>query len=186
MFANYLQVTSCGIPRIQLDGTRGDWQSLRDRAEKLGPWMMQNHTQGNLWIEKVVLPILDEFLEAYDGNMNYCFWQNMVKFRNTQSQSGAFDFLSGWLPNLFPYLNQGNDISPNRNLRHWSLSALGDLKGPDPDEIPIQMSSAPVLWKYLDEELPLHFHAGFRGVSQDVENGGVLRPVLGWYVSYDH
>ena len=185
-YFDYTMVTSCGIPRIQLDGTREDWQSLRDRTEQLGHWMMHNHTQGDLWIENVVLPILDQFLEAYDGNMNYCFWQNMVKFRNTNDRSGAFDFLSGWLPTLFPYLDQGNGvILPNRYLRHWSQSALGDMRGPDPNQIPIQMSSVPVLWEYFEQEFPLHFHAGFRGVHQEEDNEGMLRPALGWYVSYD-
>ena len=93
-YFEYTMDTSCGIPRIKLDGTRKDWVSLRDRTQRLAPWMMPNHPQGDLWIQTVVLPILDQFIDAYDGNVNYCFWQNMVKFRNTNDRSGAFGRLS--------------------------------------------------------------------------------------------
>jgi len=107
------------------------------------------------------------------------------------------DFLSGWLPNLFPYVNLGNGVtSPNRFLRHWMNSALGDQRGPDPSDIPIQLSSAPVKWNYFGQEFPLHFHAGFRGVQQsngdddgsgdkNKDEPGMLRPVLGWYITHD-
>jgi len=185
-YFEYSLTTSCGIPHIQLDGTLEDWQSLRNQTEKLGSWMMQNHTHGDLWITNVVLPILDQFLDSYNGKVSHCFWQNIVKFRNTNARSGDFDFLSGWLPNLFPYINRGDGvIVENRSLRHWSVSALGDSIGPKPSQLPIQMSSAPVLWTYFEEKFNLHFHAGFRGVHQDDRGDGMLRPVLGWYVSYD-
>jgi hypothetical protein len=191
-YYTYSLRTSCGIPQIQLEGSREDWFSLRDRTEQLAQWMMFNNTQGDLWIKDIILPILDQFIEAYDGNVNYCFWQNMVKFRRSGDNSGAFDFLSGWLPNLFPYINVGNgEIRENRFLRHWSLSALGDEVGPKPNQIPIQLASVPVVWNYYGRDFPLHFHAGFRGVEQ-LENsddmstsGGMLRPVLGWYITYD-
>ncbi|CAB9501177.1 expressed unknown protein [Seminavis robusta] len=191
-YFSYSMTTACGIPQIKLEGRRKDWVALRTRTQHLSEFMLVNHPQGDLWINDVVVPILDQFIDAYDGNVNYCFWQNMVKFRNSADGSGAYDFLSGWLPNLFPYLTFGNgEIRENRYLRHWSLSAMGDQKGPDPSHIPIQMSSAPVLWNYLEDEFHLHFHAGFRGVEQldedeDVSStGGMLRPVLGWYITYD-
>lgn len=183
-FFRYTLVTLCGIPNIKLEGTRDDWQHLRSQTAQLAQWMMPNHPQGDLWIQDVVLPILDEFLEAYDGNVNYCFWQSMVKFRLNQDGCHSFDFLSGWLPTLFPYLDVGSSILENRFLRHWSESSLGDVRGPDPSQLPIQMSSAPVRWLYFRMERPLHFHAGFRGVSQD-ETDGMLRPALGWYVTHD-
>lgn len=107
----------------------------------------------------------------------------MVKFRLNQDGCKSFEFLSGWLPTLFPYLDVDGSIRANRFLRHWSESALGDQAGPEPAEIPIQLVSVPVLWKYYDIDYPLHFHAGFRGVHQ--MGKGMLRPVLGWYVSHD-
>jgi Domain of unknown function (DUF4419) len=55
--------------------------------------------------------------------------------------------------------------------------------GPRPNEIPIQLSSVPVVWNYLGTTFPLHFHAGFRGVQQ--EEDGTIKPIIGWYVTED-
>ena len=108
----------------------------------------------------------------------------MVKFRTTGMGSGSYDFLSGWLPTLFPYLSslEGDNL-PNPYLRHWKESAQAQHLGPKPNQIPIQMSSVPVLWNFYNEEIPLHFHAGFRGVHQ--EEDGTVRPIIGWYVTKD-
>ena len=62
---------------------------------------------------------------------------------------------------------------------------MGDQQGPEPNQIPIQMASAPVTWNYYGTEFPLHFHAGFRGVKQHDDGSGTLRPVIGWYVTHD-
>ena len=176
--------TMCGIPNVHLDGTRADWESLRERTKTLALYMLQDNSHGDLWIYDIVLPILDEFLRSYDGEPNYCFWQNMVKFRTSGSGSGSFDFLSGWLHTLFPYLATDGGLSrPNPYLKPWLESASAHQMGPKPDEIPIQLSSVPVQWMYHDVEYPMHFHAGFRGVRQEAD--GTISPIIGWYVTED-
>jgi hypothetical protein len=55
--------------------------------------------------------------------------------------------------------------------------------GPRPNEIPIQLSSVPVVWNYMGAPFPMHFHAGFRGVHQ--EEDGTIKPIVGWYVTED-
>ena len=183
-FFEYTLMTACGIPKIRLEGTRGDWVSLRDRTARLAQWMMPGHSHGELWIEDIVVPILDQFIDAYDGNVNFCFWQTMIKFRRTGQGSGSYDFLSGWLPTLFPYLSKaGGRVEPNPFLRKWEESATSLQLGPQPNEIPQQLSSVPVRWEYFAEVFPLHFHAGFRGVTQEAD--GTLAPALGWYVTHD-
>ena len=182
-YFQYTVVTACGIPKIRLDGTREDWVALRDRAEKLAKWMMSGHSHGDLWVQDIVIPILNEFIDAYDGKINYCFWQTMIKFRTTGKGSGTFDFLSGWLPTLFPYLSQKGTIKPNPFLRSWEESASDLHQGPEPSDIPGQLSSVSVMWEYHQLEFPIHFHAGFRGVTQEAD--GTLSPVLGWFVTND-
>jgi Domain of unknown function (DUF4419) len=183
-YFEYSMVTACGIPQVRLEGTRDDWVALRDNTAKLADLMMPNNTHGELWIKDIVVPILDEFIMAYDGHMNYCFWQTMVKFRTTGGGSGSYEFLSGWLPTLFPYLSEGpGDVKPNPYLRRWEESANALLEGPQPSHIPTQLSSVPVNWDYFGEVFPLHFHAGFRGVTQEAD--GTVAPVLGYYVTND-
>lgn len=62
-------------------------------------------------------------------------------------------------------------------------SAASQHLGPRPSEIPIQLASVPVMWNFFGEEVPLHFHAGFRGVRQDAD--GTVKPIIGWYVTED-
>jgi len=183
-FFEYSLVTACGIPKIRLDGSREDWVDLRDRAAKLAQWMMPGHTHGEVWIKDIVVPILDQFIDAYDGKVNYCFWQTMVKFRRTGSGSGSFDFLSGWLPTLFPYLSKdGGKTEPNPYLRTWQESVSSLQMGAQPNEIPSQLASVPVKWEFFGGVSNLHFHSGFRGVTQEPD--GTLSPVIGWYVTGD-
>jgi Domain of unknown function (DUF4419) len=183
-YFEYSMVTACGIPQVRLEGTRDDWVALRDNTAKLADWMMPNNTHGELWIKDIVVPILEQFIMAYDGHVSYCFWQTMVKFRTSGGGSGSYEFLSGWLPTLFPYLSMGpGEIKPNPYLRRWEESASALLEGPQPSHIPSQLSSVPVNWEYFGEVFPLHFHAGFRGVTQ--ESDGTVAPVLGYYATND-
>ena len=87
-FFKFQMDTMCGIPNIRLEGTRDDWMTLRERTENLGQWMLQNSTHGDLWISDIVLPILDEFIESFDGDVNYCFWQVCT----TKHQDGILSF----------------------------------------------------------------------------------------------
>lgn len=137
-YFNFELETSCGIPQVRLEGTREDWIDLRERTQRLAEWMIvpsPDNDEQPQWIPDVVIPILDEFVKSYDGHVNHCFWQNMVKFRKTGDDSGSYRFLSGWLPTLFPYLMMGGDeLKPNPDLRHWIETTRGDLRGPKPTE----------------------------------------------------
>mmetsp|Transcript_5438 Transcript_5438/g.8622 ORF Transcript_5438/g.8622 Transcript_5438/m.8622 type:complete len:544 (-) Transcript_5438:103-1734(-) len=173
-FFSYGMSTRCGIPRITLLGSEADWAALRSRAESLGNLM----TQGirNAWMP-YLLPVLDEFVQSYKGNVNHGFWQSMVKLRGT-SGSGAYDFISGWLQIFFPYLRSG---AFNTRLRPWHELYF---EGPDSEDFPTIVSSAPVDWDYYGVTHDLHFHSGITGYTQD-PNDGTLAPLIGWYVTHD-
>ena len=125
-----------------------------------------------------LLPVLDEFVESYRGQVNHGFWQSMVKLRHGREQSGASPSVSGWMQILFPYLKSGE---LNLGLRPWQEMYF---YGPDPDNIPAVISSTPVDWNYYGTTYDLHFQAGFTGCTQDPADG-TLTPVMGWYVTHD-
>lgn len=167
--------TECGIPWIELQGTEQDWVALRDRATRLGLLMLPSF--GTRWME-ALLPVLDEFVAAYRGNVNHEFWQCMVK-RIERYGSGASDSVSGWINVLYPYLDE--------NENRWAFSAwqrLDQSNGPDPHDFPQIISSAPVEWDYNGTLIKLHFHAGVLGTVQDPETLA-LRPRIGWAVTHD-
>jgi len=173
-YFDYRMRTACGIPNITLLGTEEDWVALRSRTESLGKLMKEEFSSH--WLP-LVLPLLDEFVASYRGNVNHGFWQSMVKLRNTGGFSGAHDFVSGWVQILFPYLGNG---SLNRRLRPWQEMYF---EGPDPADFPKVISSAPVTWDYHGREIKLEFYAGFTAVSQN-ESDGMLFPEEGWYVTH--
>jgi hypothetical protein len=173
-YFSYGMGTCCGIPKITLLGSEEDWVSLRARAEALGGLMMPKFSA--LWMP-VLLPVLDEFVASYQGRVNHGFWQSMVKLRH-RGGSGACSAVSGWLPILFPYLKSG---SLNTNLRPWQEMYFS---GPEPNDIPAVLSSAPVDWDYYGTTYDLHFCAGFTGCTQDPSDG-TLTPMIGWYVTHD-
>jgi hypothetical protein len=178
-YFSYGMRTRCGIPSVTLRGTRADWASLRSRAESLAGKMTPDFA--DKWVRPCLLPILDQFVAAYDGDVDHGFWQSMVKLRHTGGGSGSYSFVSGWVQNLFPYL--AGD-TPNQNLRPWQHAYFA---GPQPDQFPPVSSSVPVDWDYHGTVHDLHFHAGFVGFcqSQDPAANGRIAPALGWAVTHD-
>merc|ERR1711933_12189 len=142
-------------------------------GETLSPLMTGDFS--DQWMP-FLLPVLDQFVESYKGNVNHSFWQTMVKLRGT-SGSGAFSFISGWMQILFPILDTGE---MNQNLRPWQDMYF---EGPEPEHFPDIVSSAPVDWEYLGESFELNLHAGVMGCSQD-QTSGALMPVISWFVSH--
>lgn len=167
--------TFSGVPSIELSGTLQDWQRLRQKAEGLIPFVLEELAHS--WIRPVLLPILDEFVAVYQGQVNVRFWQSMCKrFKHGQG-SGSYATVSGWIAGLYPYLSKERQ----KNMKHWDQMSGGD--GPRVENIPTTLSSVPCKWNYFGAEMPLHFHAGVFAASQD-ESGRVW-PVLGWFVSHD-
>jgi hypothetical protein len=167
--------TKCGIPWIELQGTLKDWESLRARAAKMGLLMVPSF--GTKWME-VLLPVLDEFVAAYRGNVNHAFWQSMVKRIEHGFGSGSYSTISGWINVFYPYLEA--DVNPF--LEPWEQLIQSD--GPEPGDFPRVISSAPVEWDYNGDLIKLHFHAGMMGTIQDPKTLA-LRSRVGWAVTHD-
>mmetsp|Transcript_10008 Transcript_10008/g.16622 ORF Transcript_10008/g.16622 Transcript_10008/m.16622 type:complete len:521 (-) Transcript_10008:180-1742(-) len=173
-YFSYGMHTLCGIPKITLLGSEEDWVSLRARAEQLGALMMPDFSK--YWMP-LLLPVLDEFVESYRGNVKHGFWQSMIKFRDFGGGSGSYSFLSGWIQLLFPYLSSG---CLNQKLRPWQKMYF---EGPKLQDFPLVSSVAPVDWNYYGCTYDLTFHAGVLGYQQDPLTGA-LSPLLGWFVSH--
>jgi hypothetical protein len=165
--------TCCGIPCITLLGTEQDWVSLRNRAQDLSLLMVPTFSE--YWMP-LLLPVLDQFVESYRGNVNHGFWQSMVKLRHNGMESGYAEFISGWMQILFPYLDCG---TLNKKLRPWEEMYF---QGPDPNDFPPLVSTVPVDWDYHGVTFNMDFSAGISGISQDED--GTLAPVVGWYVTH--
>ena len=83
--------TLCGFPSITLEGTTSDWQQLRGRAKHLAAYDL------DWWIPSL-LPLLDQFVLASQGQADKTFWCDFYKL--IQPGSGG-PYIQGHILNLF-------------------------------------------------------------------------------------
>lgn len=169
--------STCGIPQITLLGTSDDWLSIRRRVEVFTEFNLADWT-------RALLPVLDQFVAASRGAVDRAFWQSLHKY---QSMSGDI-FVTGWVNTLFPYL-RAHDDGTGKLLPRWN-SHVTDWQrgmgfpvygGPERDDFPLGLSTAPFTWEYHGKTIAMAFLGGFVGVSQDQATGAV-RPAIGWAV----
>jgi hypothetical protein len=166
-------VTRCGIPAITLLGSVEDWRSIRRRAEVLAEFDLAD------WV-RVLLPVLDQFVAAAEGNVDRQFWQSIYK----QEDISGGPYVTGWINVLFPCLDGGSrkrTIVPNLHALGWSQDKGARGAGTTLGAFPRGMSRAPLVWKYLGTEIPMTLSGGFVGISQDPQTLAV-RPAIGWAV----
>merc|ERR1712154_129323 len=178
-----------------------DWILLREKADKL---LSNKVTKqfGNKW-KKALLPVLDKFIDAYNGDICCVFWNSMIKrgYKYTQGfGSGGGDsrtWYTGWFNVLFPYLSVQGNFVENTFCVPYSLQAEyvcnGVQKtgehGNDPEDYPIGLSSAPVLWEYISDgihptqTLELKFISGIIGYEQDPVSLEISSK-MGWLIAH--
>jgi hypothetical protein len=168
-YFEYRVLTRCGIPEITLKGTPDDWVSVRDGAAAFADYGIE-------WWTEHLLPVLDQFVAASQGDINTMFWQNFYK----QHGGSGGPFISGQVVNFFPYVkgHRGTHRNPYLGPKAIEERMWGGLTS---DAVPSALSAAPFTWEYLGRELPMEFIAGFIGVAQDWDTLA-LRPEIGWAV----
>src|SRR5262249_23837206 len=92
-YFSYRCVCVCGIPKVTLEGTAGDWRRLRDKVELLAPFGL------DWWLDEL-RPICDHFARAAEGDVDLDHWRRLYKVRRAY---GA-ELVNGWLGKLFPYV----------------------------------------------------------------------------------
>lgn len=92
-YFTYTLQTLCGIPTYLLEGTPDDWKHVREKAAALTQYKLA-------WWTQHLLPVLDQFVAASEGNPDPDFWKSFYKWSN---DSGG-PYITGHIVNLFPYL----------------------------------------------------------------------------------
>ena len=83
---------------MRLLGTKGDWLQLREKVADLAKYKL------DWWISKL-LPVIDKFVAAYNGESDPDFWNSCGKIA-ASGDSGSFPGFYGWLANFFPYIKE--------------------------------------------------------------------------------
>ncbi|KAJ6568788.1 hypothetical protein B0H19DRAFT_687517 [Mycena capillaripes] len=104
-FEYVFESIECGIPRVTLDGTQADWQSILSRLEKLKEYGIET----TAWYHLLV-PVISRFVAAFDSPdkpANVDFWQKVAHF--VPGGSGP-SFYSGWISAFCAFNEEGKWI----------------------------------------------------------------------------
>jgi len=89
--------TKCGIPGVEMEGTKEDWEKLVDKTkelEKLLEAVMEDIELGD-WFTKT-MNILNNLLNTYNGNPDTKWWSHILSWNETYG-SGSRSWWSGWM-----------------------------------------------------------------------------------------
>ncbi|AYV78808.1 MAG: hypothetical protein Edafosvirus35_5 [Edafosvirus sp.] len=103
-------IPCCGIKNVQFKGTIDDWMLLKKKALELGDFMKTDGTTFTNYIEKLT-PILDLFIDTYNGKVNKEMWNKIMNITHGRLGSGSTTYISGWILDLF--LNTKPNMEPS-------------------------------------------------------------------------
>jgi hypothetical protein len=101
-YYEYTITFSCGIPALILEGTLEDWCKLIEKTKSI----IKMGIGAESWL-KQLLPILQEFVNAYQGNVNEYFWGTVMDIKELWG-SGCNMEVTGWINLFYPYTRLGN------------------------------------------------------------------------------
>lgn len=188
--------SGCGIPNVVLLGTREDWVKLLQHVEQLDAYELA------FWTAELK-PILQEFINAFDGKADRAFWQRIYKYRE---EYGKLE-MNGWISKLFPYFAKSQWLDEDRYQAYIkkhpeSVEAEGvqithyyrnpHLAGNDYlhnsidiRDLPAALCEIPLIWNNFYSNDPAEQHqeltlcAGFIGADQQ---NFALKPHAAWYI----
>ena len=158
----------CGIPSITLEGTPEDWLKVRNKAIQLRKYDLD-------WWLIDLIPILNEFFQASQGNVHKAFWRNIVKKDRPEKYVGggcSWDRpteLDGWFLKFMPYDKKGKR-TPQKVTYNYK-------------DMPSQVINVDFMYKNLDTgtTTPMEMLCGLVGIEIDTITNA-MRPKLGWMV----
>ena len=170
-YYTYTWAVACGIPQIKVNGTKLDWSLLKDSFNKLASRL-------NLeWWVKELNPILDEFINVFDGKINLIHWRSIFKKVFEESGCDRRITVDGWITKFYPYI--GRDKPERRNEWNGAIDLMTD--------IPKGVTDVDINWIYDGKTIPLKIYTGFVGIQVDTtrkmlkaSRGYALISYCGW------
>ena len=175
----------CTLTKVKLLGVLNDWLIIKQKVENLKKYHIF------WWIEHL-LPILDKFIKAFEGEEDKIFWNSIIK-RVEPARSETKNYADGWILNLFPYVyDEYNDTyKKNPALRKIEeflnfddqIKESNVLKEDVISLLPDGLNSIP--FKFIDlgnnrMEYDMRLSSGFMGCQLE---GEFIKPVIGCCVT---
>ncbi|KAJ7127563.1 hypothetical protein C8R43DRAFT_696662 [Mycena crocata] len=102
-FTYRILMGGCGIPRVTLEGEKGDWVDILGRLEKLKEYGLET----TAWYH-LLRPVLARFVAAFDAPAsaeNVDFWQRIAHYE--PGGSGRGDEYTGWITAFMVFSKDG-------------------------------------------------------------------------------
>jgi len=148
-YFDYIVVTRCGIPEITLQGTKEDWEGLRNKVKKLNEMNKDNCLELDFWLKQIT-PIVDKICDTVtEKKIDREFWSGIYKYSNPGSGT---PYISGWITKFFPYLPDG----VNKFIEPAQIKT---------SNLPKQISNLDFIWDYLGTLHAMKFYGGFLGLN---------------------
>ena len=180
-FKYVLHYMGCGIPDITLLGTPDDWKEIRSRINRLDALAL------GWWREKLE-PVLDEFVNASEGNVNRKFWLDMVQqYSPARAAKGGGcggtgitkipAQYNGWFTVFFPFCEEEDGFEgPLHVVRTPSVVTHNTKVCSEIKKVDIKYIMTLPDHQETDN---LELWAGFIGMEMDWENHS-LKPAMSW------
>ncbi|MEL6253315.1 MAG: DUF4419 domain-containing protein [Bacteroidota bacterium] len=163
-FTYLIEVISCGIPAISLEGTQKDWIALKAKILDLKKYELD-------WWLSDLEAILDQFISAFNNKVDKDFWRNMFKIHKPQ-MCGDPEKIDGWITHFFPYDRFG------RRRAGEFIRDINDL----PEEVLKVDFIFRIKYPGQAKDYPMQLISGFVGAEQKAEDFS-LRPHISWMVA---
>ena len=149
-YYEYEFVTMCGIPYVDITGTKDDWLKLSSALDGALPRLDLSEWNQELQV------IIEHIVRAYDQEDveadamrkdDLSFWQGMYYY-NGPHGSGGVARVSGWLGKLFLYTKYGRNLLLNNEQKVETGGVCGepfDMRGAE-EEKPLR-STSQTPWK---------------------------------------
>lgn len=167
-YFEYEYASACGIPEINIEGTKEDWLKIRNNIKKFKGYEIDN------WINSLE-PIIQQFVNTSNNKIDQPFWSNIFKRKD---ESGG-PYITGWIIKFFPYISEGN----NKMVKNPYIEREPKefMEGLETNEFNNGLSKADFIWNYFGKEHEMELLAGFIGIKQDKKTL-TLKPEIGWLV----
>jgi hypothetical protein len=90
-FGYSYSMTCCGIRNVHFMGTLDDWKILRQKTEQLKSFVLPSNKYGGGFDTYVdgLLPILEQFIQTYQENVDHKFWNKVMNIEHVSGESGV-------------------------------------------------------------------------------------------------
>lgn len=87
-------IPCCGIRNLMFMGTLDDWKNLQEKVDQI-----RCYSVDGVWSHYIdeLKPIINEFVESYQGRVNKDFWDKIMNIRHGSIGSGSTSYVSGWI-----------------------------------------------------------------------------------------